>query len=249
MIRRALVLVAHGSARHPTSAAPVQALAALLAARGDWDRVDAVFMKQEPLAAGLLDRLDADQVVVVPVFAGQGYYTDTLIPAALGLDRAGDRARYTPPVGCHPRLPALLAARARARAAAAGWAAADCALVLVAHGSSRPGGSGGTAHAIAAAIAATGGFAQVVTVFLEQAPRAADWADLVRRSRVVVLPLLIAQGMHASQDLPPLFGLEAGDTGPVTRHGHAVVLTTGLGAEPDLVDIVAEIAAAALGPA
>lgn len=250
MSRRALILVGHGSSRHPASALPIQALARALAARGDWDQVAAVFMKQAPPVAGVLDRIAAEQVVVVPVFAGQGYYTDTLIPAALGLDsRSGDDGRrvvYTAPVGCDPRVPDLMAARARARALAAGWDPAGCSLVLIAHGSSRPGGSGNTAQAIAAAMRVHGGFAQVVPTFLEQAPHAADWAALATCERVVALPLLVAQGMHASQDIVPLFGLSGEDSGPVVQAGHQVVLTTGLGAEPELVDIVAAIAHAGL---
>jgi len=62
---------------------------------------------------------------------------------------------------------------------------------------------------------------------------------------LVVLPLLVAQGLHASQDIPPLFGLDSGRTGPVTCHGRRVRLATGLGAEPDLVDIVADLVAQA----
>lgn len=246
----AILLVGHGSARHPESAAPILALAAALRSRGHWAEVTAAFMKQEPTLDGALDRLTAPEVVIVPVFAGKGYYTDSLIPKALGLDgpvtrKNGRVLRLTEPAGGHPRIPDLMAARALAVAEAAGLGGADISLLLIAHGSSRPGGAGDTPRAIAAAIARGNRFAEVALAFLEQAPFATDWPALVAGRQVVALPLLVAQGMHASQDIPPLFGLISGQTGPVESHGRIVRLASGLGAEPDLIDIIAEMVLAA----
>ena len=116
---------------------------------------------------------------------------------------------------------------------------------MIAHGSSRPGAAGETPRAIAAAIAATGHFAEVALVFLEQEPEAEDWSRMLTTRDVVALPLLVAQGMHASRDIPPLFGLNHGETGPVESQGHRVVLATGIGAEPELADIIVEMVLAA----
>lgn len=247
----ALVLVGHGSARHPDSAAPILALAEQLRRRGPWGQVTAVFMKQPPYLDQALGLVDAATVVVIPVFAGKGYYTDTLIPRGMGLDgmvstRDGRTVLYTPPAGGHPRIPGLMACRADGVARAEGWQPAQVSLLLIAHGSSRPGGAGETPRAIAAAIADHDHFAEVRLCFLEQAPFALDWQDQVQGDKVVALPLLVAQGMHASQDIPPLFGLTSGQTGPVTVAGRQVRLATGLGAEPELVDIIAEMAETAL---
>ncbi len=240
----ALILVGHGSARLPDSAAPILALADQLRRRGPWREVEAVFMKQSPGLDGALGRVSAATVVVVPVFAGKGYYTDQLIPHAMGLDgpvtrRDGRTILYTPPAGTHPRIPALLTARAEAVARADGLAPADCSLLVVAHGSSRPGGAGDTPRTITAAIAALGRFGEVALAFLEQDPFAADWKRLVSGRELVVLPLLVAQGTHASEDIPPLFTPEA--AAPTRAR-----LASGLGAEPELVEIVAEMAEDAL---
>lgn len=247
----ALLLLGHGSARHPESAAPVLALAEAIRAENRFAQVSAAFMKQEPKLERALDGLKAERVVVVPVFAGKGYYTDQLIPGVMGLDapitRLGRRViHYTAPVGTHPRIPALMAARAAAVAGAEGLTPARVSLLLIAHGSGRPGGSGETPRAIAAAIARKGIFAEVALAFLEQEPFATGWPQMVTGAEIVALPLLVAQGMHASQDIPPLFGLQPGDTGPVTIHGRRVRLATGLGAEPELVRIVVEMAEAAV---
>ena len=247
----ALVLVGHGSARHPDSAAPILALAEGLRRRGPWAEVAAVFMKQAPPLDQALALVTAPVVVVIPVFAGKGYYTDTLIPRGMGLDgavtiRDGRTILYTSPAGGNPRIPGLMACRADGVARDGGWSPGQTSLLLIAHGSSRPGGAGETPRAIAAAIAAHDHFAEVRLTFLEQEPFARDWRHLVQGDKVVVLPLLVAQGMHASQDIPPLFGLVSGQCGPVTADGHTVRLATGLGAEPELVDIIAEMAETAL---
>ena len=250
----ALILVGHGSARHPDSAAPILALAEALRDQGPWSEVAAVFMKQAPFLDEALSMVRAAHVVVIPVFAGKGYYTDTLIPKGMGLDgpltrRQGRTILYTAPAGGHPRIPGLMACRADGVARECGWHAQDTSLLLIAHGSSRPGGAGETPRAIAAAIAAQHYFADVALTFLEQAPAAQDWHQMVGRPQVVALPLLVAQGLHASQDIPPLFGLSSGQTGPVHSRGHTVRLATGLGAEPDLVGIIAEMARDALSGA
>jgi sirohydrochlorin cobaltochelatase len=247
--KTAVLLVGHGSARHPESAAPILTLADSLRATGAWSDVQAAFMKQEPGLDGALDRLDADRVVIVPVFAGKGYYTDILIPRALGLEgpttvRDGRTLHLTPPAGGHPRIPALMAARAETVARQAGLEPERTGLLLVAHGSSRPGGAGDTPKAIAAAIASLGRFAEVALVFLEQEPFATDWPESIRANSIVALPLLVAQGMHASQDIPPLFGLTSGQLGPVDSRRRTVLLATGLGAEPELADIIADMVAA-----
>lgn len=246
----ALVLVGHGSTRHPDGAAPVLALAEDIRRRDMFAQVTAVFMKQAPPLASAEHLVSAATVVVVPVFAGKGYYTDTLIPREMGLTgretvRNGRRFLYTAPAGTHPRIPGLLACRAEGVAIAAGMNIGNSTLLLIAHGSSRPGGAGDTPRAIAAAMATMNRFAEVVLVFLEQEPKAESWAGLVTRRDVVALPLLVAQGMHASRDIPPLFGLVAGETGPKEYDGHRIALAAGIGAEPDLVEVILEIAVTA----
>jgi sirohydrochlorin cobaltochelatase len=239
----ALVLVGHGSTRRPDAAAPVLGLAADIRRRGIFAEVEAVFMKQEPAARPATELAASATIVVVPVFAGQGHYTDTLIPQGLDLDgpvthRHGRTILTTTAVGTHPSIPGLLARRAERVALAAGMAPTAHSLLLIAHGSARPGGAGATPRAIAAAMASMERFAEVTVAFLEQEPRAAEWRALVHRPDIVALPLLIAQGMHASFDIPPLFGLGPDESGPIVLDDHRVVLATGLGHEPDLVEVI-----------
>lgn len=247
----AVMLIGHGSARHPDSAAPMRALAAELSRKGPWPETHAAFMRQAPHPSEMLESLTASIVVVVPVFTGKGHYTDRLVPAEMGLDgpitrRDGRVILYTAPVGCHPLIPGLMACRADGIVRDEGCDPRSASLVLVAHGSAKPGGSGETSKAIAAKIAAANYFAEVALLFLEQEPFAAHWPDLVSGKDLVVLPLLVAQGLHASQDIPPLFGFVPGQTGSTEHQGRRIRLAAGLGAEPELVDIIVELVENAL---
>jgi sirohydrochlorin cobaltochelatase len=116
------------------------------------------------------------------------------------------------------------------------WPPGECSLLLIGHGSGRPGGAAVTPERIAAAIRQDGRFAEVATAYLEQAPFAQGWRSLVGRPRVLVAPLLLSQGLHARQDLPALFGADA-------------VLCPLLGNEPALVELVLDKVREALHPA
>ena len=191
-----LLLVAHGSSRFPQAAGGLYRVAERLKPR--FAHVDVAFWRQAPELSR--DRLRDGKVFVVPYFAGLGKHTERLIPERLGLAAQGDRVAYCPPVGCHPALPGMI----RRRALAAAADPARTTLLLIAHGS-REGGANRTPEAIAETLRALGGFAEVAVFYLEQAPFAADWRTLASRPLVVAQPLLLSAGMHASDDLPPLF--------------------------------------------
>ncbi len=239
-----LVLVGHGSPHDPDATRPVLDLAAAIRGRGRFASVSALFIKPEPVMPNPERLSPSETVVLVPVFAGRGDYTDRVIPKAFRLTgrvtrRDGHRLLITDPVGTHPRLPALLAARAEAVSKAAGVDASQVSLLLLAHGSKRAGSNAGaTPKAIAAELARGRRFAEVALAFLEQEPLARDWPNVVHRPEVIALPLLVAPGTHMSRDIPPLF-----ETPPP---GTRVHLAQGLGDEPELAEIVIEMAEAIL---
>lgn len=242
--RAALVLAGHGSARNPDSRLPTDRLAAEIAARGLFAEVAVCFLKEPPFATTALSLVSASEVYVVPNFAGAGHITRHELPRALGLDgpltvRDGRRIHFAEPVGSHPSLPALLRKRIEALAAGAGLDRRRLSVLLIGHGSARP-GSSGTAEAIAEALRAHGDYGEVVTAYLEQEPFVADWPRLVSTPTVIAAPLLVAEGLHGSEDLPPLFGLPRGGGGPAHVHGRTVFLCRGIGSDPEIVEVILE---------
>lgn len=244
----ALLLVGHGSSRNDGGRRATLALAEAARRRAAFAEVAACFLAEPPGPS--LDLVRARRVVVVPHLAGRGYFTERLIPERLGLPRAdGREVMLAAPLGTHPAVPGLLASRALALCGQAGVDPAATALLVVAHGSSRPGRGSDTPEPVAAALRRLARFAEVRAAYLEQPPLVADWPALVAAPNVIALPLLISEGMHATEDLPPLFGLQAAQGGPVIHRGRRVWLTGGLGGDDELVDMILDLARAALLPA
>lgn len=213
-----LLLVAHGSTSHPDAAQGLYRIAKLLAPR--FAHVDVAFWRQEPLLSR--DSLRDGKVYVVPYFTGLGKHTETLIPGKLGITcKVAGGITYCPPVGCHPGLPALIHRRALLAAADPG----ETTLLLIGHGS-KEGSANRTPEAIAVALRSLGGFGEVVTAYLEQAPFAHDWPDLTSKPNIVAQPLLLSAGMHASADLPPLFA------------GSGAVLLQGIGSDEEIAGLI-----------
>lgn len=239
----ALLLIGHGSARNPQSRVPTERLADDLRRRRLFAEVEAGFLKEPPLANEVLARLAARTVIAVPNLAGEGPLVRTDIPRMLGLDgdrceRGGRLILYARPVGSHPRIPDLIGRRVQGLMATHGLERDQVCLLLVGHGSSRPGGAATTAQGIATALRESAVVGEVALAYLEQAPLVADWRDLTAAGIVIVAPLLIAEGLHGSEDLPPLFGLAPGQGGPAAIDGRRVWLCRGIGADPEIAELI-----------
>ncbi|WP_158240782.1 CbiX/SirB N-terminal domain-containing protein [Telmatospirillum siberiense] len=237
----ALLLVGHGSSRLATSRQATDRLVEAIRRRGLFAEVRGCFWKEAPFLS--LDLVRAKTVYVVPNFAGEGAFTQRLIPERLGitgtLSRLGDRRLvYTRPVGCHPRLPELLCRRAEELCRDHRVAPQSAGLLIIGHGSRRPGGVSATPEAVAATLRGEEVFAEVATAYLEQAPFVADWPQLVAARHVLVAPWLVSEGMHASEDLPPHFGMSAPRGGPVEIHGRTVWLMDGIGRDDEVVEMI-----------
>lgn len=241
--KAALVLAGHGSARNPDSRGPTERLAAEIRDRRLFAEVAACFLKEPPFLGEALSLVAADEIYVVPNFAG-GYLTRVEVPRALGLDgpltrRDGRVIRYAEPVGSHPLIPELLRRRVDALIAGAALDPAQACVLVIGHGSARP-GSSATVEEVAETLRRDGGYGSVTAAYLEQAPFVADWPKLTAAEAVIAAPLLIAEGLHGSEDLPPLFGLARGDTGPGRLHGRRTWLCRGIGSDPEIVEVILE---------
>ncbi|HVI50907.1 MAG TPA: CbiX/SirB N-terminal domain-containing protein [Candidatus Sulfotelmatobacter sp.] len=240
----ALLLVGHGSSKTPNARQAASRLAERLRALNLFAEVRACFWKEEPFVS--LDLVRSRIVHVVPYFSGAGVFTKKLIPERLGLtgrvsEIAGRTVYYSEPVGTHPEIPCLLCRRAHELCRVNGIKATDATLLMIAHGSSKPGGSSGTPEAVAERLRRDAGFAEVAIAYIEQEPFVCDWPKLVSTRHVIGAPLLVSEGMHASQDLPPLFGLTAPEGGPSEIGRHLVWLMGGIGRDPEVAQIILDL--------
>jgi sirohydrochlorin cobaltochelatase len=92
--------------------------AARIRERKLYDLVEAGFLDQDPEIGAVVESVAARNVILIPVFIAEGWHTRETIPQDLGLTGEvtvrGDKIIfYGAPVGTHPSMADLIAARAR----------------------------------------------------------------------------------------------------------------------------------------
>jgi len=232
---RSLVLVGHGSHLNPESSAPVYAHAAAIRQRGLFDDVLTAFWKEEPSLSRTLDGCASDDVTVVPVFMSSGYFTNEVIPREIGLDGrvtsiGGRLVRYTTPVGSHPALAKVILQRAFEAGAKPGDA-----LAVLGHGTERNRDSQANIYEQTENVRRLGSFAEVVTVFMDQAPGMNEIFELTSAPAVVVVPVFIADGWHAAQTIPE-------ELGGLPGNGRRLRYAAAVGTHPSVADVILELA-------
>ena len=195
----ALLLAGHGSHLNARSSEAVRAHARALATSGVWDEVLVAFWKEEPSLARALDGCTASDVVVVPVFMSEGYFTGEVIPAEMGLDgpvtrREGRTIRCTRPVGVHPALAQIIVERALEAGADR-----DEPLFVLGHGTNRNAASSVAVREQVERVRAMNRFAEVTAVFTDQEPNLASIPELAGGRKATVVPFFASDGWHVGQ--------------------------------------------------
>src|SRR5215213_11830083 len=116
--RTALVLLGHGTDLNKNSGGVVYLNASRIRERGIYDLVEVGFLDQAPEIGVVVDGVEAENVILIPLFIAEGWHTRETIPEDLGLDgevtvSGGKTIYYGAPVGTHPSLANLIADRAR----------------------------------------------------------------------------------------------------------------------------------------
>lgn len=234
-----LVLLGHGSHLNANSSAPVYAHAAALRRSGVFEEVRSGFWKEEPSLSRVLDGCAAAEIVAVPVFISNGYFTRTVIPREMRLDgpvtvRAGQRITYTGPAGADPAMADVIIERATE----AGATEAD-AIAVLGHGTRRDSESERNIYAMAERVAATGRFAGAGAVFLDQEPGMLDMLEMFDAETVVVVPFFIADGWHVGQTIPADLALDGAET---RKGGRTVRYAQPAGTHPAVAGVIARLA-------
>ncbi len=264
----ALVLVAHGSTANPDSARPAYQHVDELRRRGGFAEVTEAFWKQEPPVWSVLRGVFAPRVFIVPLFIAEGWFTEQVLPQALGfrqagapefarvLERGGQVLHYCAPIGSHPAMTGVLTARARDVVDRHPFPRApkpsETTLFIAGHGTSYAPGSRDSIERQVALVRETGAYAEVLPAFLEEPPFVEECWKRAATRNLVLVPYFISDGLHAAEDIPVMLGesesrvrerLAAGRPtwrNPTERHGKRLWLAGSVGTEPLVADVILE---------
>ncbi|SPE60723.1 Cobalamin (Vitamin B12) biosynthesis CbiX protein [Verrucomicrobia bacterium] len=262
----ALVLFGHGSTANAESAAPVYRQAAELRRRSCFAEVREAFWKQEPRLIEVVAGLATPRVFLLPLFISEGFFSETVIPEALGFRQPGqatyDRMQrrgnqtlfYCKPIGTHESMTGVLLAQARAVVEKAPFPRApqpkEITLFIAGHGTPRNENSRKAIEMQVARLTTRGVYAAVHAVFLEEEPRIGSCFAMAQTRNVVVLPFFISEGEHAQEDIPLLLGeperivqqrLSSGLPpwrNPTERQGKLVWYSASVGSEPQIAEVI-----------
>lgn len=262
----ALVLVGHGSTQNTDSGEPVFQHAAELRRRRGFAEVREGFWKQEPRIKQVASQLAAPRVFFVPLFISEGYFSDQVIPEALGFARTEEPASalmqqrgaqtlyYCRAIGTHPSMTEVLLARAQTVISKFPFPRAPqpshITLFLAGHGTLENSNSRRSVEEQASRIRDRGLYADVQAVFLEEAPRIADCYQMAQTRNIVVVPFFMSDGLHVQEDIPVLLGepervvrqrLENRQPtwrNPTERNGKLVWYAPSVGTEPSIAEVI-----------
>ncbi|HVR29376.1 MAG TPA: CbiX/SirB N-terminal domain-containing protein [Thermoanaerobaculia bacterium] len=237
---RALVLAAHGSTE-PGVNETLHRLARRVGRRLRFDEATAAFHRGDPELSRALDELRCDDVVVVPLLQSEGYYCDRVLPAALARNRRFPalRVRQTPPVGTHPAIGEMLARRVAELVAR--HTLETPAVALVAHGTPRHRGSRQAAEATARELERRTGLPSRA-FFLDEEPALELVTGYSSERDLIVVPLLIGAGRHATRDLASRLGIDA------SGGARALILDRPFGLDPAIEEIVVDLVSSRRSP-
>ena len=263
-----LVLIGHGSTVNRESAAAVFQHANELRRRGSFADVREGFWKQEPQIKDVLSNLTAPRVFLVPLFISEGYFSERVIPAALGFSSEEQEKTvrvqkhesqiliYTKPIGTHQIMTEVLLTRAREVIETFPFPRAPLpnhiTLFIAGHGTQQEENSRTSIEHQAELIRARGIYAAVHAVFLEEDPRVSACYQMAQTKHIVVVPFFISGGMHVQEDIPVLLGepqrivqqrLQNGQStwrNPSEKQGKLMWYAASVGTAAMIVDVILE---------
>ena len=242
----ALILAGHGSHISANTAGVVWAYVDRLRRLGVADEITACFWKEQPAFARVLNSVSAEEVVIVPVFTAQGYFTREVLPAEMGLDgpltrRGKRRIHLTPTVGEHPLLNTIVDARLRDTMAKFELPAGQTAAAIIGHGTPRNRGSRAAAKAQADRLRALGWLKEVVSVYLDDEPAIPSVYHKSSAPNIIALPYFLAEGSHVSGDVPRALGLSPGQTAQSIK-GRKVYYCKPVGGDESICAVILDLA-------
>jgi sirohydrochlorin cobaltochelatase len=264
----ALVLMGHGTTRNAESSAPVFQHAAELRRRSLFAEVREAFWKQTPQLEEVLSSLSSARLFLAPLFISEGFFSDQVIPHALGLrgerqdgftrvqQRGAQTLFYCKPVGTHESITEVLLHRAREIVERFPFPRAPAlrklTLFIAGHGTEQDENSRKPIERQVELIRALGIYAGVHAVFMEEEPRIGKSYQIAQTRNMVVVPFFISDGLHVREDIPVMLGepkqvvrqrLESGQPtwrNPTEVRGKRVWYSSSVGSDPRIADVILE---------
>ena len=244
---RAVLLAAHGSRRQVQAGSMVQEHARRLQAEYGFQEVAVAFRQGEPSFSEVMDSIASREVTVVPFFSSDGYFSRTVLPRELALNRRYSRLRvqFTDPVGTHPRIPTLVKRRTREIFRRYHLEPEGTALLIVGHGTRRHAASRSSTLKLVNHLEGAAVCANIQPAFLDEPPLLeAAFHDLTQAA-IVVVPFFMGESYHVLEDIPRRLGWEEsvseGFPAESVRDGRRVIVDRAVGLDPELTTVVAEL--------
>ena len=190
-----------------------------------------------------LDGVGEEQVIIVPDFLAEGYFTRQVVPAKLGDKLRSANICCTPPVGTHPMMAEII--NDMAREVLGDWTIEQTSLLVVGHGSGKNPCSKQSLLGHLQEVRNNTDFAQVADLWLEELPLVSSWKEVATKRHIIVIPYLLNDGQHGGWDIPAELGLSLdqqihGQTHDV--ESHQIRLTPALGTSPRFAEVISQLA-------
>jgi sirohydrochlorin cobaltochelatase len=262
-----LIVLGHGSTKNDESSAPVYQHASELRRRRIFAKVHEAFWKQDPKITNVLIDLATPRVFIAPLFVSEGYFSEDVIPRALGFNLTADpksratqhatrNTYYCHSIGTHDSMTTVLLARAREITTKFPFPRApkpaDTTLFIAGHGTTQNENSRKPIEHQAELIRASNEYAAVHAIFLEEDPKIQSCYDLAKTKNIVIVPFFISDGMHTQEDIPVLLGepkrlveerlakRQPTWRNPTERNGKLVWYSAAVGTDPHIADVILE---------
>lgn len=242
----ALILAGHGSHISPNTAGLVWQQVDQLRSLGIADEVTAAFWKEMPSFHTVFNSLAADHITVIPLFTARGYFTQTVIPAEMGLtgtitERGGRVIRYARTLGEHPNLTSILLARVDATLREYNLPPDQTAVAVIGHSTRRNPESRQATETQAQAIRDARALAQVEAVYLDDSPSIPEIYARTTARHLIAVPYFLAPGSHTTIDVPAELGLPPNATRARVA-GREVYYTDPVGTDRELTLMILSLA-------
>lgn len=209
----ALILAGHGSHISPNTAGIVWEYVDILRARGAADEITAGFWKEVPHFNQVLKTVAAERVIVVPLFTAQGFFSEEVIPAEMGLTDTLTQHNQqtilrTPPIGTHAQIADVVNQRVQNTLQQHNLNSDETAVAIIGHGTPRNRASRNTTQRQVQLLQEQHIVAEVLDAYLDDEPYIPSIYERTPQPNLIVVPFFLAIGSHVLIDVPNALGID-----------------------------------------